>query len=157
MTSLEPIVDCGFNETGFSEVVRHDFRLARHNVGKLLHCARNLAVQSPPAALEQALIGRIPHQRVLEAIDRIRWLTSSEYELSMFEFCECMLQYGFVASGQLAHQEIGEVPPDGCPDLADLLHRRQAIEPRHQRVLKGVGNYERRQRPVEPITLDVLD
>src|SRR5215813_11447971 len=157
MTSLEPIIDCGFNETGFSEVVCHNFRLARHNVGKLLHCARNLAVQSLPAALEQALIGRIPHQRVLEAIDSIWWLTTSEYKLSMFEFGECVLQYGFVASGQLAHQGIGELPPDRCPDLADLLHRRQAVEPRHQRVLKGIGNYERRQRPVEPITLGVLD
>ena len=100
MTSLEPVIDCGFNKTGFSEVVSHDFRLAHHNVGKLLlHCARNLAVQLLPAALEQTLICRIPHQRVLEAIDSFRWLATAEHELSLLEFGESMLQCGFVASG----------------------------------------------------------
>ena len=46
------------------------------DVGKpLLECAGNLAVQLLPPALEQALIGRIPHQRVLEAVDGFRWLS----------------------------------------------------------------------------------
>src|SRR6516225_7807035 len=69
LSSLKPVIDGGLNKAGFCEMVRRDFRLVRHDVGKpLLKCARNLAVQLLPAALEQALIGRIPHQRVLEAV-----------------------------------------------------------------------------------------
>src|SRR5262245_12613998 len=81
---LEPVIDCRFDKTGFSEVVSHDFRLARHSVGKLLHhCARNLTVQLLPPALEQALIGRVPHERVLEAIDSFRLLATVGYELGL--------------------------------------------------------------------------
>ena len=46
---------------------------------------------------------------------------------------------------------------DGGADLGDLPHRRQAVEPCHQRVLKRVRNGERRQRPVEPIALGIFD
>jgi hypothetical protein len=78
LSSLEPVIDGGFNKAGFREVVCHDFRLACYYVGEpLLECARNLAVQLLPAALEQALIGRIPHQRVLEAVDGFRRLASN--------------------------------------------------------------------------------
>ena len=38
-----------------------------------------------------------------------------------------------------------------------FFHRRQAVEPRHQRVLKGRWDRQRRQSPVEPIALGVLD
>ena len=67
-------------------MVRHDFRLARRDVGKaLLECARNLAVQLLPAAPEQALIGRIPHQHVLEAVDGVRRLAPAEHELRLLK------------------------------------------------------------------------
>ena len=45
MASVEPVIDGGVNQAGCREVLRHGFRLARHDVGKaLLECARNLAV-----------------------------------------------------------------------------------------------------------------
>ena len=57
MASVEPVIDGGVNQASCREVLRHDFRLARHDVGKaLLEYARNLVVQLLPAALEQALI-----------------------------------------------------------------------------------------------------
>src|SRR6266850_8492428 len=105
MTSLEPVIDGGIHKAGLREVVRHDFRLARHDIGKfLLECARNLAVQLMPAALEQALIGRIPYQRVLEAVYGFRRLATAEHEPGLLKLDECMLQCGLVASDQRAHQ-----------------------------------------------------
>src|SRR5215471_2378350 len=128
MASLEPVIDGGFNEAGCREVVRHDFRLARHDAGKaLLECACNLAVQSLPTALEQALISRIPHQRVLEAVNGIRRLATAEYELGLLELGEPILQCGLAASDQRARQWIGELAPDGGTDLGDLPHRCQAV------------------------------
>ena len=120
MASLEPVIDGGFNKAGCREVVCHDFRLARHDVGKaLLECARNLAVQLLPAAPEQALIGRIPHQHVLEAVNGIRRLAAAEHEFRLLELGECMGQCGLVAANQRAQQGIGELASDGRADLAD--------------------------------------
>src|SRR5262249_6444615 len=107
-------------------------------------CARNLAVQLLPAALEHALISRIPPQRVLEAVDGVRRLATAEHEPRLLELGESMLQCALVASDQRARQGIGKLTPDGRADLADLPHRRQAVEPRHQRVLKGLRDGERR-------------
>ena len=88
-------------------MVCHDFRLARHDVDKaLLECARNLAVQLLPAALEQTLIGRIPHQRVLEAVNGFRRLATAEHEPGLLELGQPMLQCGLVASPV---KEIGQI------------------------------------------------
>jgi hypothetical protein len=62
-----------------------------------------------------------------------------------------------VAPDQRAQQGIGELAPNGGTDLPDLLHRRQAVEPCHQRVVQRRRDGERRQRPVESIALGVLD
>ena len=132
MSSLEPVIDGRFNKAGFREVVCHDFRLARHDFGKpLLECARNLAVQLLPAALEKALIGRIPHQYVLEAIEGFRWLATAEHEPGLLELGECILQCGLIAPNQHVQQGIGKLASNHGTDLADLPHRRQAVEPRH--------------------------
>jgi hypothetical protein len=45
-----------------------------------------------PAALEKALIGGIPHQRVLEAIDSFRRLATAEHEAGLLKLSECVLQ-----------------------------------------------------------------
>src|SRR5260221_1000928 len=137
MSSLEPVIDGGFNKAGFREVVCHDFRLARHDVGKpLLECARNLAVQLLPAALEQALIRRIPHQHVLEAVNGFWRLATAEHEFRLLELGECMLRCGLVAAEQRAQQGIRELTPDGGAELGELPYRRQAIEPRHETASK---------------------
>src|SRR5262249_41880206 len=130
----------------------HDFRLACQDVGKsFLKRTRNLAVQLLPAALEKALISRVPHQRVLEAVDGIRRLATAEQEAGLLELGESMLQCALIASRHRAHQGIGELAPDGGADLGDLPHRRQAIEPRHQRALKRLRNGEWRQGPPGPL------
>jgi len=53
----------------------------------------------------------------------------------LLELGQGMLQCGLVASDYRVHQGIGELAPDGRADLTDHLHRRQAVEPRHQRVV----------------------
>src|SRR6266511_4440797 len=101
LSSLEPVIDGAFNKAGLREVVCRDFRLARHDVEKLLlECARNLAVQLLPAALEQTLIGRIPHQGVLETVDGFRRFATAEHELRLLQLGERMPQCALVASDQ---------------------------------------------------------
>src|SRR5262249_58452405 len=85
--------------------------------------------------LEQALIGSVPHQRVLEAVDGFRRLAAAEHDFRMLKLGECTLQCGLVAAHQPAQQGIGELAPDGGTDLTDLLYWRQTVEPRPQRPL----------------------
>src|SRR5262245_56232520 len=101
-----------------------------------------------PAALEQALIGRMTPQRWREGVNGFWRLATAEHEPGLLELGQGMLQCGLVASDYRVHQGIGELAPDGRADLGGLLDRRQAVEPRHQRVLKRLRNGERRQGPV---------
>src|SRR5207247_8553864 len=95
LSSLEPVSDGGFDKAGLREVVRDDFRLARDDVDKpLLKCARDLAVQLLPAALEHALIRRIPHPRVLEAVDSVRRLATATHEFRPLAWGECVPHCG---------------------------------------------------------------
>ena len=110
-----------------------------------------------PAALEHALIGRITHQRVLEAVDGFRRLATTEHEPGLLKLGQSMLQCGLVASNQRAHQGIRELASDCGAELGDLPHRSQPVEPRHQRVLKRLRDGERWQRPLEPIDFGVLN
>src|SRR5262249_54918850 len=106
-------------------------------------------MQLPPPALEQALIGRVPHQRVLEVVNGFRRLATAEQEPGLRELGERMLQWGPVASNRRTPQGMGDLTPEARADLPDLFHRRPRVEPRHQRVLKGLRDGERRKGPVE--------
>ncbi len=131
-------------------MVSHDFRLACDNVWKLFfHLARDLAVQLLPPALEQALIGHVPHQSVLEAIDRFRWLAMAEHEFSFLKLGESLFQCRLFAPGHLTNEGVGELAPDSGSDLADLFHRRHPVEACHQGVLECRRNGERQQRSTE--------
>src|SRR5262249_60294923 len=89
MARLEPIIDAGTGEPGLREMVRHDFRLARSDVGKpLLERARNLRMQLVPPALEQGLIGCVAHQRMLEAVDGVPRLAAAEHEFRQLKLGE---------------------------------------------------------------------
>ena len=84
-----------------------------------------------PAALQQTLIGRVPHQGVFEAVNGIRRFATAEHEPGLLELGEPTLQCGLVASDHRAQQGMGELAPDGGTDLRDLPHRGWAVEPRH--------------------------
>ena len=81
-------------------------------------------MQLVPTALEQALIGCVLHQRVLEAVDGFGRFATAEHKLRLLELGECMLQSALVAPDQRAHQGIGKLASDGGTDLGDLLDRR---------------------------------
>ena len=55
----------------------------------------------------------------------------------MGELRQRLVQFGPRMRGDGGDQLVGELAPDRGADLRDLLHRRKAIEPRHQRVAQG--------------------
>ena len=72
VAGLAPPFDREVVEAGFGEMVGDDFWLGLGALGLVAQDFGGAAVQRLAAALEQALVGRVLDQRVLEAIGRLR-------------------------------------------------------------------------------------
>ena len=72
VAGLAPPFDGEIVESGFGEMVGDDFGLGRRALGIVAQDFGGAAVQRLAAALEQALVGRVLDQRMLEAIIRLR-------------------------------------------------------------------------------------
>ena len=72
VAGLSPPFDREFVEAGLRKMVGDDFWLGRRALGGIAQEFGGAAVQSLAAALEQAVVGRVLNQRVLEAISGFR-------------------------------------------------------------------------------------
>ena len=91
-----------------------------------------------PLGLEQALVGGVPHQRVLEDVGRVGRRAAPEDQLGLDQ----PLQRVAAAPAPAASRQRGEVAwcelaADHGRDLRHLLDRVQPVEPGHQRVVQG--------------------
>ena len=85
------------------------------------------AVQRLPAALEQAVVGRVLDQRVLEAIVGLRWRALDKQEVGVGKPIQRRLQRCFIQFGDIAQQphrrnrvqEPRRSAPPHAPALAD--------------------------------------
>jgi len=81
---------------------------------------------------QQALIGRLLDQGVLEAVGRLGRQTLLVQKLRLDQLVEPPLHGRLVPGGDRLQEFIGKLAPQGRPELCERLHRRQAIEPCHQ-------------------------
>ena len=93
-------------------------------------------MQRLAAALEQAVVGRILDQRVLEAIARLMACALGDEEVRAGEPVERRLERGVVDTADRAEQRIGEISPEHGADLRDFARFAQPVEPRRKRLLK---------------------
>jgi hypothetical protein len=70
-------------------------------------------------------------------------------QLRRHQLAEGALQRQSLKRRDRFQQAIREFAPDRCPDLCDLLNRRQPIQALHQRVLQGRGDCQRGHPLVE--------
>src|SRR5262249_49098887 len=127
LARFSPPFDRSFREACMRQMMPDDLWLGVCNRWELV--AQGLGdacVQHLETTLEQALIGSVPHQRVLEAVDGFRRLAAAEHDFRMLELGECTLQ--IVAAHQRAQQGIGELAPDGGTDLTAILSWRQTVD-----------------------------
>jgi hypothetical protein len=90
---------------------------------------------------------------MLEDIGRLRRQPPLVQEFRRHQLVQPLLQGALVPGGDGLQQGIGKLASERGPELCQALHRCQAIEPRHQRVVQGGGNRQRRQEPGELIAL----
>jgi hypothetical protein len=125
----------GFGKARSGEMMGQDLRLGGPDVREaLLDHAGDLAVQRLPAALQQRVIGGVLHQRVLEGVDSIRRRASTEGQSRCAQLHQGVVELSLRHRRDRRDQLIAEFAANRRPDLSDLLHRHEAIQPRHQRV-----------------------
>ena len=118
-------------------VPRHHLGLALDPLGELLP----QHVDHPPVellarALEQRLVRRLLHERVLERVRRLRRLAAHEYQLRLDETGQPPLQRPVVHVRHRFQQLVRELAPEHRGALRHLLRTRETVEPCQQRVLQ---------------------
>ena len=98
-------------ESGLGEVMGDDFRLGCSAVGLIAPDFGGATVQRLAAALEQALVGCVLDQRVLEAIVRLMARALGDEEVRAGEPVQRGLKGGVVDSANRAQLRIGEITP----------------------------------------------
>ena len=94
-------------------------------------------MQRLPAALEQAVVGRVLDQRVLEAIVGLRWRALDEQEVGVGEPIQRRLKRRLIDFGDVAQQRVDEIASENRADLRDLARRPEPVEARGEGLLQG--------------------
>ena len=110
-------------------------------------------VQLLPTPPEQALISCVTHQRVLEDVGGCRRNAAAKDKLRGDKAIERCEKLGLRQRNDGRKQFVVELPADAGADLRNLLHWGEAVEARHQRVVQGRRNRQRREWPVEDVAV----
>ena len=137
-------------------MTRKHFRLGLDGLSKvLLQHLRDPSVELPPRALEQAGVGRVPNQRVLEDVGGMRGHASLEDQLRPRQPAQRVGELFFPGDDR-RQQIVGKLPADDRGNLGYVFDRSEAVETRHQRVLQRRRDRRWRQRALELIAVVLL-
>ena len=82
LAGVQPICLRLLEQPGLRQMVRESFGLSLHDFREpLLEGVRDRGMQRCASALQESRVGSVPHQRVLEGIDRLGYLAPAEYQL----------------------------------------------------------------------------
>src|SRR5262249_27489216 len=91
----QPLRNCRVDQSGLGMVQREKLGLRFHEVGEAtLKRSRYVAVYPLATTVQQALVGRILYQRVLESVSRLRRAAAAEDELACSQLVERLLKPG---------------------------------------------------------------
>ena len=93
-------------------------------------------MQRLAAALEQAVVGRVLDQRVLEAIVRLMARALGDNEVRGGEPVERGLEGGVLDTADGAQQRVGEISAEDGAYLRDFARFAKPVEPRRERLLQ---------------------
>ena len=111
VAGLAPPFDGEIVESGFGEMVGDDFGLGRRALGIVAQDFGGAAVQRLAAALEQAVVGRVLDQRVLEAIARLWASAFDDEQVRVGQPVERGLEREVVDPADSARQRVGKISP----------------------------------------------
>jgi hypothetical protein len=88
-----------------------------------------------PRATQQGLICGILDEGMLERIGGLWWQPLLIQELRLHQLVQPLLQRPLVPGRDGLQQLIGKLASQRRPELRQALHRRQAVQPCHQRIV----------------------
>ncbi len=133
VASLAPPFDRDIVEPGLCEVMRDRFRLGL----QIAQYLGRAAVERLSAALEQAVVGGVLDQRVLEAIVRLRAAALDDQKVGLGEPLQRRAQSGLVETGDRLEQRVGEIAPQHRAELRGLPRGAEPVEARGPRALRS--------------------
>jgi hypothetical protein len=101
------------------------------------------AVELLASALQERLVGGIPHERMLEGVDSIRRCAATKRQFGLDKFAQSGPERRLVHLRGPGEQLVTELAADDSADLRYFLDRRRPIEASQERVLQ-----RRRRLPV---------
>jgi hypothetical protein len=128
-------------EPSLRVVLRQQFRLRRHCLGKLrLQHLGNLLMVLLSGATQQRLIRHLLDQGVLEAIGRLWRHAPLVQQLGVDELRQGRLQLSVGPARHALEERIGELPPERGAQLRHRFRSTEPIQPRHERILQRGRN-----------------
>ena len=137
VAGLAPPFDRKIVEASLGEMMRDRLGFGRRAFAQDFGSVR---VERLAAALEQAVVGGVLDQRMLEAVVRLRSIALDEQNVGLGEPLQRRLQRAFVEAGHGSEQRIRESAPQHCADLRSLARGPEPIEPCGERLLQGRRN-----------------
>ena len=114
----------------------------------------DLPVKFVALAAQQAAVGGLLDQGVLELVDDIGRCAAAIDQLGLDQLVQGILERHLVERGHGGQQLVAEHAAERRGQMRDVLDAGEAIEARHQRVVQGFGNRQQRQRTgqTEPVS-----
>ena len=128
----------------------------RSRVATVLQHVEQTGMQRDALGLEQALIGGVADQCVLEEIGRVRRRAAAKDQFGLDQLTHRFGELALRESSERGDGAMVEAAADDRRGLRHLLHRLQPIEPRHQRVVQRRRDRQRAQRAVQVIRVRAL-
>ena len=142
-----PVVYCLVVQTRRCVVLGEQLGLGGSCLWKpLLEHPGDAGMELLASGFEERLVGNVLHHGVLEGVNGIRRDAVAEDQLRSDQLVETRAQLILGPVGDRGEQRMGKLAADHRPELRHLLHRGEAVEPRHQRIVQRCRNRERRQR-----------
>jgi hypothetical protein len=149
-----PIENGLLAESRFRAVMREQLGLGLTELEKArLQNLGNVLMVPLACAPQYGLIGGFLDQGMFEEVGGLRRQALLVQELYLHQLLQPPLQDALIPRRDRLQQLIRKLAPQRRPELRQSLHRRQAIQPRHQRVVQRGGNRQWRQGPGEFVAL----
>ena len=130
---FEPCAGRTLGKPGLGKVLRRQLRLFRRRLGVVpLDRFGDPGMELLAAAFQQAVMGGIPYQRMLEDLACLRWAPAPKNQAGGFEPRERVSELCVRQTFHRGQQLVIELPTDRGADLRDLARRGEPIQPGQQ-------------------------
>ena len=142
----------------FGPMMGEELGRPRDRLRKLaLERVRDPRVHLFALAVEKRVVGGVPHQRVLERVDRVRWRLIPGHQAGPRQLRQLLVELSALSPRHLCQQLVGKRPADARANLRQLLRRLVTIEPLDEELVQLGGNARLGQRLDQRVAIGLFE